>query len=117
MKKLSQPYQELATAYATNSCEEVQGIITKYKDNFERDNNMGLVKQVLSFLYKKNIQRLTNTFLTLSLSDVAARVKLPGPVDAEKYILNMVKIKFQFLKRLTNSKKLFPFFKHTDRRW
>ena len=45
---------------------------------------------MLSFLYKKNIQRLTNTFLTLSLSDVAARVKLPGPADAEKYILNMV---------------------------
>lgn len=87
---MSQPYQELATAYGTNSCEEVDGIITKYNEVFLRDNNIGLVKQVLSFLYKKNIQRLTNTFLTLSLTDVAARVKLPGPADAEKYILNMV---------------------------
>ncbi|XP_058792500.1 COP9 signalosome complex subunit 3 [Phymastichus coffea] len=90
IKRLSQPYQELATAYGTNSCDEVQGIMTKYYEMFTRDNNEGLVKQVLSFLYKKNIQRLTNTFLTLSLSDVAARVKLPGPEAAEKYILNMI---------------------------
>ncbi|XP_014215702.1 COP9 signalosome complex subunit 3 [Copidosoma floridanum] len=90
IKRLSQPYQELATEYATNNCDEVQGVITKFGDNFSRDNNMGLVKQVLNSLYKKNIQRLTNTFLTLSLSDVAARVKLPSPADAEKYILNMI---------------------------
>lgn len=57
---------------------------------FTRDKNMGLVKQVASVLYKKNIQRLTKTFLTLSLSDVASRVGLPGPSDAEKYILHMV---------------------------
>jgi len=53
---------------------------------------MGLVKQVLASLYKKNIQRLTKTFLTLSLSDVASRVQLSGPSDAEKYILNMVSV-------------------------
>jgi hypothetical protein len=57
-----------------------------------RENNMGLVKQVLASLYKKNIQRLTKTFLTLSLFDVASRVQLSGPADAEKYILNMVSI-------------------------
>lgn len=41
-------------------------------------------------MYKKNIQRLTKTFLTLSLSDVASRVQLAGPAQAESYILNMV---------------------------
>lgn len=51
---------------------------------------MGLVKQVSSVLYKKNIQRLTKTFLTLSLSDVASRVGLPTPGDAERHILSMV---------------------------
>jgi len=29
--------------------------------------------------------------LTLSLADVASRVQLSGPADAEKYILNMIK--------------------------
>lgn len=51
---------------------------------------MGLVKQVSDAFYKKNIQRLTKTFLTLSLSDVANRVRLPGPKEAEEYILHMV---------------------------
>ncbi|XP_012274298.1 COP9 signalosome complex subunit 3 [Orussus abietinus] len=90
IKSLSHAYQELATAYATNSCEAVQSIITKYQDLFTRDINLGLAEQVLSYLYKKNIQRLTKTFLTLSLSDVASRVQLPGPADAERYILNMI---------------------------
>ena len=30
------------------------------------------------------------TFMTLSLSDMANRVQLSGPREAEKYILNMV---------------------------
>ncbi|KMQ94856.1 cop9 signalosome complex subunit 3 [Lasius niger] len=90
IKPLSQQYQELATAYLVNSCEEVQNIITKYQQVFVRDHNLGLVKQVLAFLYKKNIQRLTKTFLTLSLSDVASRVQLSGPAEAEKYILSMI---------------------------
>lgn len=92
IKPLSQSYHDLANAYLTNSCEEVQSIINKYQELFVRDHNMGLVKQVLTFLYKKNIQRLTKTFLTLSLSDVASRVQLSGPADAEKYILNMVRM-------------------------
>jgi hypothetical protein len=46
--------------------------------------------KVVASLYKKNIQRLTKTFLTLSLVDVASRVQLSDPAEAEKYILNMV---------------------------
>jgi hypothetical protein len=46
--------------------------------------------KVVASLYKKNIQRLTKTFLTLSLADVASRVQLSDPAEAEKYILNMV---------------------------
>lgn len=65
-------------------------VVNKHTDVYTRDHNMGLVKQVASVLYKKNIQRLTKTFLTLSLSDVASRVGLPSPADAEKYILHMV---------------------------
>lgn len=43
-------------------------------------------------MYKKNIQCLTKTFLTLSLTDVASRVQLAGPAQAESYILNMVNL-------------------------
>ena len=90
IKPLSLPYLELSTAYATSSCEEVSKVLTKNQDTFARDGNMGLAKQVLYSLRKKNIQRLTKTFLTLSLADVASRVQLPSPREAEQAILNMV---------------------------
>lgn len=96
IKPLSQQYNDLANAFTTNNSTELNTIITRHQEVFTRDHNMGLVKQVASVLYKKNIQRLTKTFLTLSLSDVASRVGLPGPADAEKHILNMVRNHFFF---------------------
>lgn len=90
IKPLSQAYHDLATVYASNNSDELNNIVSNYQEMFNREGNMGLVKQVVASLYKKNIQRLTKTFLTLSLSDVAARVKLSGPGEAEKYILNMI---------------------------
>lgn len=81
LKPLSIAYLDLATT---------QHAAIKHRETFIRDKNMGLVNQVISSMYKKNIQRLTKTFLTLSLSDVAARVQLSGPVQAEGYILNMI---------------------------
>ncbi|KAL3267489.1 hypothetical protein HHI36_011612 [Cryptolaemus montrouzieri] len=93
IKPLSQPYSTLASAFELNNTSELNNILTKHTDIFVRDHNLGLVKQVSSVLYKKNIQRLTKTFLTLSLSDVASRVGLQGPSDAEKYILHMIEEK------------------------
>ncbi|XP_055937058.1 COP9 signalosome complex subunit 3-like isoform X2 [Argiope bruennichi] len=90
IKPLSQAYHDLATAYATNTPAEVRAVIHKHNEVFVRDNNMGLVKQCVSFLYKKNIQRLTKTFLTLSLSDMATKVELSGPTEAEFYVLKMI---------------------------
>ncbi|XP_039285710.1 LOW QUALITY PROTEIN: COP9 signalosome complex subunit 3 [Nilaparvata lugens] len=90
IKPLSQAYHDLATVYASNNSDELSNIVSNYQEMFNREGNMGLVKQVVASLYKKNIQRLTKTFLTLSLSDVASRVKLSGPGEAEKYILNMI---------------------------
>lgn len=91
MKPLSQQYHELSNVYTHNGTPDaVRTVITKYHETFNRDHNLGLAKQVLATLYKKKIQRLTKTFLTLSLSDVASRACLSGPAEAEKYILNMV---------------------------
>ncbi|XP_004927872.1 COP9 signalosome complex subunit 3 isoform X1 [Bombyx mandarina] len=81
LKPLSAPYHDLVAS---------QHAASKHREIFVRDKNMGLVNQVLNSMYKKNIQRLTKTFLTLSLSDVASRVELSGPLQAETYILNMI---------------------------
>ncbi|XP_060251488.1 COP9 signalosome complex subunit 3 isoform X5 [Ovis aries] len=90
IKPLSNAYHELAQVYSTNNPSELRSLVTKHSEIFTRDNNMGLVKQCLSSLYKKNIQRLTKTFLTLSLQDMASRVQLSGPQEAEKYVLHMI---------------------------
>ncbi|KAI4472170.1 26s proteasome non-atpase regulatory subunit 3/cop9 signalosome complex subunit 3 [Holotrichia oblita] len=90
IKPLSQPYHDLANAFASNNSVELNAVLNKHTEAFSRDHNLGLVKQVMTVMFKKNIQRLTKTFLTLSLSDVASRVGLPGPADAERYILHMI---------------------------
>ncbi|XP_067912587.1 COP9 signalosome complex subunit 3 isoform X2 [Heterodontus francisci] len=59
IKPLSNAYHELAQVYATNNPAELRNVVNKHNETFTRDNNMGLVKQCLSSLYKKNIQRLT----------------------------------------------------------
>lgn len=57
-----------------------------------QDNNLGLAKQVIASLYKRNIQRLTQTYLTLSLQDIADTVQLEGQKEAELHILQMVRL-------------------------
>lgn len=49
MKPIAQVYHTLAVAYATTSSEELRNCINKYIETFQRDNNMGLVKQVFCF--------------------------------------------------------------------
>lgn len=90
IKPLSQPYHDLANAFSTNITAELNTVFVKHTDVYTRDHNLGLVHQVATMMHKKNIQRLTKTFLTLSLSDVASRVGLSSPADAEKIILHMI---------------------------
>jgi COP9 signalosome complex subunit 3 len=97
LKPMSAAYNDLATAYATNSSAELQKVVAKHTDIFTRDTNLGLVKQVVASVSRKNIQRLTKTFLTLSLTDMANRVHLSGGREAEEYVLHMVSFSFQRL--------------------
>ena len=55
-----------------------------------QDYNLGLVKQVVASMYKRNIQRLTQTYLTLSLQDIANTVQLNSAKEAEMHVLQML---------------------------
>ena len=55
-----------------------------------QDNNLGLVKQAVASLYKRNILRLTQKYLTLSLQDIANMVQLANAKEAETHVLQMV---------------------------
>ena len=52
-----------------------------------QDNNWGLIKLCLDAKAKRSIQRLTQTFLTLSLADMAHQGGVAGPGQAEEVIL------------------------------
>lgn len=58
--------------------------------NVYRDKNKGLVKQVVVALHRKNILRLTNTYLNMSISDLAQKVSLPSSAEAEEHLMAMV---------------------------
>ena len=83
-------YGDLATAFGTRSVDAVKKVAAQHAEVFKADVNLGLVHQCADALYKRNIQRLTQTYLTLSLQDIATSVELAGPREAEWYILQMV---------------------------
>ncbi|CAN1725361.1 COP9 signalosome complex subunit 3 [Linum perenne] len=89
LKNFCQPYIELANTYSTGKIAELDAYVQKHQEKFESDNNLGLVKQVVSSMYKRNIQRLTQTYLTLSLQDIANTVHLNSAKDAEMRVLQM----------------------------
>nr|KYP39818.1 COP9 signalosome complex subunit 3 [Cajanus cajan] len=90
LKNFCQPYVELANSYGTGKIAELEAYVKTNAEKFESDNNLGLVKQVVSSMYKRNIQRLTQTYLTLSLQDIATTVQLNSPKEAEMHVLQMV---------------------------
>ncbi|KAK6128279.1 hypothetical protein DH2020_037977 [Rehmannia glutinosa] len=87
---LVQPYLEFLNSYSTGKVSELETCVQRNKDKFESDKNLGLVKQVVASMYKRNIQRLTQTYLTLSLQDIANTVQLNSPKEAEMHVLQMI---------------------------
>ncbi|KAJ7540488.1 hypothetical protein O6H91_10G017600 [Diphasiastrum complanatum] len=90
VKSCAPDYVEFASVYSTRNIGDLKRSILAHEEVFQKDNNLGLAKQVVSSLYKRNIQRLTQTFLTLSLQDIAETVQLESPKDAELHILQMI---------------------------
>ncbi|XP_042514665.1 COP9 signalosome complex subunit 3-like [Macadamia integrifolia] len=90
LKNFCQPYVDLANSYNTGKIVELDSCFETNKEKFESDNNLGLVKQVVSSLYKRNIKRLTQTYLTLSLQDIGNTVQLSTPKEAEMHVLQMI---------------------------
>lgn len=90
IKPLCGQYNDLVVAYSSHSAAEVISRINWNRQTYVQDKNLGLVQLVLASLYKHNIQMLTKTFITLSLSDVASRAQLSSPQEAESYLRNMI---------------------------
>jgi len=127
LETLTVPYQELAKAYrkgssslggssggssSTGAGAELAHLVEAHSGTFAHDKNLGLVKQLMRALEKKQVTRLPQTYRTFSLNDIAAHINL-GPQQqqqkgaaaaaaaaaqqpaqlAERYVFDMVRAK------------------------
>ncbi len=69
---------------------------------------MGLMKLVVDSQTKRNVQRLTQTYLTLSLPDIASAVGLPSADAAELAILRCEALPFALFPSLVLPLFCFP---------
>jgi len=83
-------YHEFSTAYGTHSTEDLHKVAETHAEIFQKDKNFGLIKQCIQSLYRRNIQRFTQTYLTFSLEDIAKSVNLASAKDAETQVLKMI---------------------------
>ena len=112
--------------------EQVDAAMERHRDSFIRDSNLGLAKQAF-FLFQggrwwcgaatdfvlfqardavcsRNIQGLTQTYVTLSLSDIAQQVHL-ADASAAKHKVNLVAMLHHYkspLKRKVFECRLWP---------
>lgn len=90
LKPVCQAYLEIIPAYQSGDPSVLQRTVLKYNDTYQRDKNKGLVKQVVKALHRKNILKLTNTFLKMSIADLAQRVSLPSTAEGEEHLMAMI---------------------------
>ena len=57
-----------------------------------KDNNAGLVQVALNNLFTSRIYTLMNTYVTLSLSEIAEKVNIKSPLEVEGYVVEMVRL-------------------------
>ncbi len=87
----AKPYTDLGVAAGNKSTEKLRRLAEQHQQLFTTDGNLGLVKQALARATQRAIQRLTATYLTLSLQEVAAAVALQaGAQEAEEVLLRCV---------------------------
>ncbi|KAJ4458851.1 putative COP9 signalosome complex subunit 3 [Paratrimastix pyriformis] len=90
LQVICKPYLDFAQAFNTYDPDQAHAVAAAHGELFVADKNMGLVKQCIQALYRRIIMRITTTFLTLSLADIATKAKLPTPRDAERLVVRMV---------------------------
>jgi len=87
--RITQPYVELQRAFK-KGVDAVEKVFKENSEFYKKDHTSGLVKQAIESLNRRNIHRLTNTYITLSLQDIAQSAHLKGPKEAERIVLNMI---------------------------
>ena len=83
-------YTEFAEAFSVGNGAELQAALDKHVRTFTEDRNLGLAKRCLAALVRRSVHALTETYLTLSLPDIAQKIKLPVAAAAESTTRDMI---------------------------
>jgi len=89
IERVCSSYIDFARAYK-KSVDSAQKVIEEKAEDFSKDKTIGLLKQAQQALMKRNILRLTNTYVTLSLTDLTKMANLRSTGQAELYLLRMI---------------------------
>ena len=83
-KYLARPYAELAESL--NKDEALSECLTTHDAEYVRDQNLGLIQQVLDRREMIKISKLQDTYVAISLEDVAKKVcpSEPSPEDIQR---------------------------------
>lgn len=90
LKSLASIYDQFAQLYAKYELSATARAIELNQELFKADNNYGLVQECLAAQQRFVVKRLTRTYLTLSLADIARHAELPDANAAERIVLQMV---------------------------
>jgi len=90
MKSFCSSYIDFANAFTDGDAEVLKNVAKEKKKEFAEDKNMGIINQCIEALSRRNIQKLTATYLTLSLDAVAKHINLAGAREAELILLRMI---------------------------
>eukprot|EP00928_Gymnodinium_smaydae_P087118 TRINITY_DN71451_c0_g1_i1.p1 TRINITY_DN71451_c0_g1~~TRINITY_DN71451_c0_g1_i1.p1 ORF type:complete len:437 (+),score=94.34 TRINITY_DN71451_c0_g1_i1:157-1467(+) len=77
---------EIADAFKLADAEALQTVVTEKAPQIQADGNMGLVKQVVESLHRHKVQRLTKTYLTLSVPEILRELALPAGPESERKV-------------------------------
>ncbi|KAI8585462.1 hypothetical protein BDZ88DRAFT_455909 [Geranomyces variabilis] len=75
-KLYSNAYVDFAHAYASGSAARINAAYRAHEQEFRQHGNCGLARQCVEAVTRRAVQRLTDTYLTLSLQDIAKSVGL-----------------------------------------
>lgn len=83
-------YSEFADAFATGDGAKLRESLQKHTAAFEADRNLGLARQCMPARMRRSIKQLTETYLTLSLAQIASIAGLESEAAAARQIREMI---------------------------
>lgn len=89
---LKQPlpaYDAIVKAFTLNDKSGLAAAIESGAEQLNQDQNFGLAQRALDALTRHQLKRLSATFISLSLADVARRADLPSAAAAEQYLVQL----------------------------